>query len=570
MRYLVLATDYDGTLAHHGTLDAPTIAAIERLRASGRRVLMVTGRELEDLQRACERLDLFDLVVAENGALLYWPAEQREQVLGERPPEAFVSALHARGVAPLSVGRSIVATWEPHQAAVLDAIRELGLELQVIFNKGAVMVLPSGVNKASGLQAALETLELSAHNVVGIGDAENDHAFLSLCECGVAVANALPMLKERADWTTAAERGAGVAELIDALLQDDLAAFEPRLERHQIVLGSHSNAEQERLSPYATNLLLCGSSGSGKSTLATALLDQLVERGYQCCIIDPEGDYDSYPHATNLGDAAHAPTSDAVLALLANPAQNVVVNLLGIALEQRPAIFDQLLARLLELRARTGRPHWIVVDEAHHMLHAQRAASGLLLPKHPYGMLYITVHPDLMSPVVLRSVDHVAVVGEAPNVAIGAFSQAVDAVPPDPLPLQLEGGQVLFWRRAAAREPIVLNAARPVSEHHRHVRKYAEGDMGGDSFFFRGPEGKLNLRAHNVTTFVQLADGVDDATWLFHLAQGDYTHWFRTAVKDDELANEAAQIAADDRLDARASRDSMRVAIERRYTAPAH
>ena len=48
----------------------------------------------------------------------------------------------------------------------------------MIFNKGAVMILPSGVNKATGLAAALEELGLSPHNVVGVGDAENDHAFL--------------------------------------------------------------------------------------------------------------------------------------------------------------------------------------------------------------------------------------------------------------------------------------------------------------------------------------------------------------------------------------------------------
>jgi HAD superfamily hydrolase (TIGR01484 family) len=177
MRYLVLATDYDGTLAHNGQLDEPTIVALERLRASGRQIFLVTGRELDDLQRVCTRLDLFDQVVAENGALLYLPASNQEQVLGESPPEAFVSALQARGVAPLSVGRSIVATWEPHETTTLEVIRDLGLELQVIFNKGAVMVLPAGVNKASGLQAALVAAKLSPHNVVGIGDAENDHAF---------------------------------------------------------------------------------------------------------------------------------------------------------------------------------------------------------------------------------------------------------------------------------------------------------------------------------------------------------------------------------------------------------
>ena len=46
MHYLALASDYDGTLATDGRVDNATIAALERLRDSGRRLLLVTGREL--------------------------------------------------------------------------------------------------------------------------------------------------------------------------------------------------------------------------------------------------------------------------------------------------------------------------------------------------------------------------------------------------------------------------------------------------------------------------------------------------------------------------------------------
>ena len=152
VRYLVLATDYDGTIAHDGVVNAATIRAIERFRASGGRPILVTGRELPDLERTFARFDLFDRIVAENGGVLYNPATKRERVLCAPSSPALVDALRTRGV-PLSVGRAIVATVEPHQQIVLDAIRELGLELQVIFNKGAVMVLPSGVNKATGLLA---------------------------------------------------------------------------------------------------------------------------------------------------------------------------------------------------------------------------------------------------------------------------------------------------------------------------------------------------------------------------------------------------------------------------------
>ena len=182
MRYLALCTDYDGTIADHGKVDKPTLAALEELRASGRKLVLVTGREIADLETVFDRLDLFELVVAENGALIYRPANREERPLVDAPPARFVEELKRRGVERVSVGRCIVATWQPYEKVVLETIRDLGLELQVIFNKGAVMVLPGGMNKAVGLKAALEELGISIHNTVGVGDAENDHAFLSICE----------------------------------------------------------------------------------------------------------------------------------------------------------------------------------------------------------------------------------------------------------------------------------------------------------------------------------------------------------------------------------------------------
>jgi hydroxymethylpyrimidine pyrophosphatase-like HAD family hydrolase len=223
MHYLALATDYDGTLAHDGRVDDATLAALDRVRASGRKVVLVTGRELPDLRTVFGHLEKFDRVVAENGALLFDPATGQERVLAEPPPPPFLDQLRARGVGPISVGRSIVATWEPHEKTVFEVIHDLGLEMQVIFNKGAVMVLPSGVNKATGLKAALKDLGLTPDRVVAVGDAENDHALLDLCGCGAAVANGLPMLRARAEIDLKADHGAGVTELIDMLLADDLA-----------------------------------------------------------------------------------------------------------------------------------------------------------------------------------------------------------------------------------------------------------------------------------------------------------------------------------------------------------
>jgi len=239
MRFRALATDYDGTLAYEGKVEPAALFALARVRASGRKVLLVTGRELSDLKTVFSPLTSFDLVVAENGALLYDPRTEQETLLGDPPAAVFLDEMKRRGV-PFSRGRSIVATLEPHDAETVKVIRDLGLELQVIFNKGSVMVLPSGVNKATGLAAALQVLGLPPESVVGVGDAENDHAFLSLCGAGVAVSTALPMLKERADWTTTGPAGEGVAELANELVETDFAgraeALSRRAERARVAL----------------------------------------------------------------------------------------------------------------------------------------------------------------------------------------------------------------------------------------------------------------------------------------------------------------------------------------------
>jgi hydroxymethylpyrimidine pyrophosphatase-like HAD family hydrolase len=221
VRYLALAADYDGTLATDGVVDRDTVEALRRLSASGRKLILVTGRQLDDLLRAFPEASFFDTVVAENGAVLHRPRTQETRVLAPPPSRHFVEALKTRGVQPIWVGQVVVATVQPNETAVIDVIRELGLDLQVILNKGSVMVLPTSVDKASGLRAALDELALPPQSVVGLGDAENDQAFLAMCGCGVAVANALDTLKVRANHVTRGEAGAGVREVIDELIAED-------------------------------------------------------------------------------------------------------------------------------------------------------------------------------------------------------------------------------------------------------------------------------------------------------------------------------------------------------------
>ena len=568
MRYLVLATDYDGTLATSGRVARSAVVALERVRASGRRLILVTGRHLPDLKTVFPFLDRFQKVVVENGGLLYDPAENEELMLCEPPPASLLILLREKGV-PFEVGRTVIATWEPHQKVVIEAIRELGLDSQVIFNKGAVMVLPSGVNKSSGLAAALKALRLSRHNVVGIGDAENDHAFLASCECGFAVENALPALKDRADVVTRADHGAGVEEMIEQLLEDDLARYDTRLERHAISLGPRVgvDAKEVKIGPWRGSVMIAGASASGKSTIAASILEQLAEQQYQFCLVDPEGDYENFAGALSFGTGKEPPDPAAVLNALRSPDNNAVVNLLGIAMKERPDYFSQLLPRLIELRARTARPHWIVIDEAHHLLPTSWAPATSTLPLDLGGIIFITVHPEQVSAAALVGVDVIITTGPSAVATMRAFAQRLQVESPSLLGAPSQPGEALIWFRKQSPAAVLVKTREATAERRRHRRQYAEGDLPPDrSFYFRGSESKLHLRAQNLNMFLQLADGIDDDTWLYHLRTGDYSTWFEQAIKDADLAAEARRVEQEWQQSPAESKQKIKRAVELRYT----
>jgi HAD superfamily hydrolase (TIGR01484 family) len=565
--FLALVTDYDGTIARHGLVDTETCEALKRFKATGRRLVLVTGRELLDLKRVFAEIKLFDRVVAENGAVIYNPATEEERAIAAAPPMVFVEKLKQRKVEPLSVGRSIVATWEPHEITVLEVIRELGLELQIIFNKGAVMVLPPGMNKAAGLAAALAELELSAYNVVGVGDAENDHAFLHACGCAAAVANALPMVKEAADVVLDAEGGAGVVELMNRICAEDSRIIPPA--RHGILIGVDLAGTELYLEPHRGSVLIAGSSGIGKSTLATALTERMAEKRFEFCVFDPEGDYDELEHAVSIGDAKAPPNMDEALKLLRQVGANVVVNTQALAVSERPPFFAKLLSQVSRLRARTGRPHWLLIDEAHHLLPAARGDVAHISREDIPAAIFITVHPEAVSTNILNNVDTVIALGDAAQNVISTFCSAIAAEAPQNI-VQPKSDEVLFWSRTSGQAARVVKAERARQAHKRHTRKYAEGDLGEDlSFYFRGPDSALNIRAQNLMIFLQIAEGVDDRTWEHHLRAGDYSAWFRHVIKDEGLAQEAAEIESNRALSANESRKLINAAVSRRYTAPA-
>lgn len=568
MRYQIFATDYDGTIAYHGKVNEETIDALERLKASARKLVLVTGRELDELKAIFPEHTLFDMIVAENGALLYSPSTLKEHLLGERPPDSFIEELKKQNVLPLSVGRVIVATWEPNETIVLEAIKRTGIEHQVIFNKGAVMVLPPGINKAAGLQAVLQQMKFSCHNLVAVGDAENDNAMMQLAECSVAVANALQSVKDQAAYVTKKDHGAGVEELINLLIENDFAEADKYLQKHYLPLGKSKTNGDFKISPYHDGMLLVGTSGGGKSTFTAAFLEDLITLKFQFCLIDPEGDYLDFPDTVIVGDAEHEPVIDEIISLLDNPDQNVVVCMLAITLEARPAFFNILLPKIMDLRKTKAHPHWLIVDEANHLLPAETESSYFNIPNNLNNFLLISTEPIRINNSIMKQVNTLIVVGDNPEELVQQYasikSLTLDSIQ---IPL-LEKGEALVWETTIKKEPVVIIHSTPKHLTKRHVKKYTTGDMGYNNFYFRGPENKLNLKAYNLVVFMQLAEGVDDDTWMYHLKRNDYSNWFRDALHNDELADLTKEI--EDKSDnAKSSREEILHLIAERYTAPA-
>jgi HAD superfamily hydrolase (TIGR01484 family) len=567
VQYFAIAFDYDGTLATNGRVSDRTVHALEELRRTGRKLIIVSGRQLDDLFDVFPAITLFDAIVAENGGVLYDASTRNTEALADPPPDEFVTELRRQGVTPLSVGRVIVATWEPNEQTVLQVIHALNLELQVIFNKGAVMVLPSGVNKASGLRHALDRLKLSPHNAVAIGDAENDLAFLSSCDCAVAVDNALDSVKTRAHWVTSGDHGDGVIEFANRLIESDLSELNSVLPRRRLFIGRSVDGNDIHVQWQDGNLLIAGPSGSGKTSITTALLESLCKAQFQFCVIDPEGDYDDLACTIPLRSSDHRTLLDETMRVLSYPENNAVVNLMDLRLDDRPQFLHLLLPRILELQSKTGRPHWIAIDEAHHLLPASESPTQAILKALENNVVLVTVHPDHVAAPALKFVTAAAIVGSEPDRTLGAFTRG-RGEPDIALPPHEEDPKLTWWLRAGS-APVRFQPIAPAAERQRHHRKYAEGELGEDrSFYFRGPNAQLNLRAQNLDRFMQIGDGVDDPTWEFHLRRHDISNWFRDVIKDQELATEAAQIEDED-LDAAETRKRIRHAIERRYTTPA-
>jgi hydroxymethylpyrimidine pyrophosphatase-like HAD family hydrolase len=571
----VLACDYDGTLAEDGHVSRETHAALARVRSSGRKVMLVTGRMLDDLRRVCPEADrTFDAVVAENGGVLYRPPQREIKVLGGAPEPSLVEALRKRRV-PFDVGSCMVATLAQFAEPCVAAIREAGVERSLVFNKGSLMLLPGGVTKATGLDAALDALGFSSHNTAGVGDAENDHAFLAECEVAVAVADAVPALRERADVVTSRPGPRGVVEFIEQHLLEDLADLAPRLPRHQLSLGERPDGTSVGLPAHGTRLLVVGPSASGKSTITGVIVERLAETGRSFCLFDPEGDHQTLTELEGVvvlgGKTERAlPDRDALAQLLRRPRGRFVLNLSALDRRDKVAYATTALAVVGATRGECGMPHWLIVDEADHVFPSDGSPTTELLDRRVAPVVFVTLGMDKLSrevlglPNALVSTDleeYHRTLGGLVTARGHAISISLDGRPLD------RGEAALAWLDGPSARAERFRVARRRLEHRRHVRKYAEGELPPDrSFYFRGANGALNLRAANLIRFCELAEGVDEATWAHHLRRADYSAWLRSAIKDAELADEIHAVESSAGLSPSESRRLVLDAVRRRYT----
>jgi hydroxymethylpyrimidine pyrophosphatase-like HAD family hydrolase len=357
MRFTVLALDYDGTVARDGVLDSEVRRAIADARQRGITVAIVTGRILDDLRRVAGDLGFVDAVVAENGAVVAFPERGHPVALAATPPQLLVDDLRKRGLS-IEVGKCVIEADARFAPEFLRAIRELELPYVLVFNRSRLMALPSGVNKASGLREALRTLRLSPHNAIAIGDAENDHDLLQVCELGVAVAWGSAALQRKADEILPGEGPNAVAGFIRRAAIDALLAPE-RVGHRRLTLGVDGNGRTVSLAVRGRNVLVAGDSQSGKSWVTGLICEQLIQQRYSVCVIDPEGDYSGLevlPGVIRIGGTSAGPTPHDLRTALRYPDVNVVIDLSQMHPIEKWSYVESLLAGISKFRERYGIP----------------------------------------------------------------------------------------------------------------------------------------------------------------------------------------------------------------------
>ena len=547
MKFCILAVDYDGTIAEKDKPDPAVMGALQEARAQGIVVILVTGRILSDLKRVAGNLNLFDAIVAENGAVLSFP-KGGVRALGRPTPPVLLEELCRRKVEFLT-GECILEAAASSAPQILGAVQELELPLALAFNRSRVMLLPQGISKASGLREALNTLRLSLHNCIAIGDAENDFQMLDAAEIGVAVGWGSKSLHEIADEVLPGAGPSAVADYIRRAIEN--TKLPPnRVDRRHVLLGQTAGGKSLEVAVHGRIILVAGDPRSGKSWVTGLFCEQLILHGYCLCVIDPEGDYgplEALPGVVVFGGDEPPPRLSDVARALRYPDISVVIDLSQATHSEKVNYLGDLLPMVAGLRRNTGQPHWIVVDEAHYFLHEpdfrQRVdieLAGYMLVTHRVSNLPADLLKEVESIIVTQITDPHEV--RALTAAYGRSGEAAEA---ESLIKGLTIDEAVWLPHvdASDRKLQRFTVAGRLTPHVRHRSKYLEVPMlEQHAFVFTcngRPFGSLARTLKEfVTTLARLpADSIEG-----HARRSDFSRWIADVFGDQPLAAEIRKI----------------------------
>lgn len=545
MKFSVLALDFDGTIARSDRLDPDVRQAIAAVRRQGIVVVLVTGRILEDLRAATGGLHFVDAVVAENGAVVEFPASGHVATYGEAPLPELVAELTRAGIA-FDVGSVVVEASASDAHAILAIIRQLELPLSIAFNRGRLMVLPQTISKSTGLRNALVVLRLSPHNAVAIGDAENDHELLKACEVGVAVGWGSEALKATADYVLPGEGPSAVAAYVRGLAdQQQLPASTQG--RRRLRLGHTTDGRPMELAIHGRNVLVAGDPKSGKSWASGLMCEQLILHGYSLCVIDPEGDYSSLealPGVSVLGGAIPLPPPGDVVRALRHADTSVVVDLSRAGHAAKSEYVRALLPALAALRRHTGLPHRIVLDEAHYFLQDEDAPR--LLDLELNGYMLVSYRASKLHQGALAATQAVVVTRESDPHEVRALFALCAACSgrwslnewTDMLgSLTLSEAAVLPITDEAQGDIRRITLAPRLTPHVRHQAKYIDVPViDAHAFVVWIDDTRPSRRIRTLRGLVDLLEAVGPRAIDGHLRRHDFSRWIADVFGDYPLA----------------------------------
>ncbi len=544
MQFDVLAIDYDGTIADHGVCHPEARRALAELRRGGVTVVLATGRVLSDLRRVAGDLEFADAVVAENGAVLTFPASGRTLRHHGPPDPAFVAALRQRGVA-LAMGECLIEADAAAAPAILEVIRESELPLVLAFNRSRVMVLPQAVSKATGLREALGALRLSSHNTLAIGDAENDHELLAAAEVGAAVQWGSAALQRAADLVLDGTGPADIAPFLAPLLRT--RQLPPASGRRRVLLGQSDDGRPVTLGVRDRNVLVSGAPRSGKSWVAGLLTEQLVLARYSVAVVDPEGDYrtlEALPGVRVIGED-RAPAPGDIERAFRFPDGALIIDLSHVKHARKLDYLRALLPALAALRAQRGLPHRVVVDEAHYFL--RDLDADLRRDVARGGYTFVTYRPSELGADLIGHLGVIIATRETDPREADALARccapAVDRPRLAALLASLSTSEAVLFptAREAGGRFVRFKVAPRLTPHVRHRHKYADLPVPRRlQFVFTAAPGAP--AAVSLAGFVSILDQLPPAALRDHLQRHDFSRWLAEVFGDDTLARAVAQI----------------------------